>query len=1055
MAKHRSLAALAVGLALALPATPARALTYETIEAGSWIIPVDGCYARPSFMSDTNIKNVFGWTNAQFNARKCNPSSEKDDGLLAAYGMVFRLVRHGVPVKWNIGNPKSSVNSIDFTVSKVGGGAVRKAYFVNGNVTYEATNRFAALANVDYVGAPFVVAKADVPKAMEALAIFNAAGEFNDVDLHVTQVPFSAPVHRTLSGIPRLAILDMTTDWSQDKTNFILDYPAMAHFEPKGSWWDVVTMDEVLADRLTKDDFGIVWVPPAEVVPPLSSRQRDILDKLKGFAEGGGYVVMLDSFIETNEKYMPAQMTNGPGITGNGITAAWGSNSNTERTGADDFRDPLGQYGGITWTGLGGSKYNWRPVGGYKAGVHRPVYSDDTTQANGVKDGWDFCTWRFWDNDHEMGKLIYIGGFHFQDIKASGFRLLLHTLISDAIDTDFPEPPGPDPTSREIVRSSPILAAVDGITTIYQGTLVAENPVPVFSEYLGSTSDELFRFPAVVGHFRGIDASQVPDDGVEHDSLPPGAELFDAADGIPPVTASGCSSHFTAGCRTVFTNTMSGKTPSKVFVNTANVDSLKPFMGAALSDAAGKTLISRVLAGHKVSGAWVSRLGGIDRSTPAVIGRSPLVPLDRPTVAYVGGTDGMLHAICVEASGKCEKAGQELWAYIPRTQLPRLRMNSARVDGSPKVSDVYGDFGGGGPSWKTVLVFQTGSGLATTPGATGVYALDVTDPTKPEILWEVNNTNLGTLSMGTGLGVSMGPVRTANGLRFMVFVQTSNGGQGGAGFHVAALDARNGDLVWEHAQLYPEPRNPDNPSVPATALPAGATAFSSKSVGTIDMVLVPSLYGEVWLLDAATGVSKLGEKPLFRFSSDFNPIGAPVTVFRQGVGGTLRALVVSGGYVDDNVAWSPPDVHQYAVSFAVIPPGETELPIDEKSEGSKPARQFTLDLGAGNRGFAQTTVQGDELFIATDSADVNLSGYGLAGSSGQVRRFDTVTGEQVGETITTTGGAASIEVTGTTAYATGSTRIDRKDLDDFEGEGAATELIFPPTVLRRLWLRVR
>lgn len=161
-------------------------------------------------------------------------------------------------------------------------------------------------------------------------------------------------------------------------------------------------------------------------------------------------------------------------------------------------------------------------------------------------------------------------------------------------------------------------------------------------------------------------------------------------------------------------------------------------------------------------------MGGVVRATPAVIMKSVNVKdlgADRPTVIYVGGWDGMLHAYYAgggagykgpanltslsfpnpPASDKFAKdwstpftngatppLGTELWAFVPATQLPWLDSNNARVDASVVVQDVFADFTGAGTrEWHTVLVFSV--------GLTGneVGALDISNPLRPVLLWHV------------------------------------------------------------------------------------------------------------------------------------------------------------------------------------------------------------------------------------------------------------------------------------------------------------------------------
>lgn len=126
----------------------------------------------------------------------------------------------------------------------------------------------------------------------------------------------------------------------------------------------------------------------------------------------------------------------------------------------------------------------------------------------------------------------------------------------------------------------------------------------------------------------------------------------------------------------------------------------------------------------------------------------------RQGVVYVASNDGMLHAF--DASN-----GQELWAYVPSIVMPNMYKLADStysvnhryfVDGTPTVGDVY--FGG---AWHTILV----GGLNN--GGRGYYALDVTSPLSPAVLWEfTSNTAAGTAYISDAdLGYSYGnPVIT-------------------------------------------------------------------------------------------------------------------------------------------------------------------------------------------------------------------------------------------------------------------------------------------------------
>lgn len=172
-------------------------------------------------------------------------------------------------------------------------------------------------------------------------------------------------------------------------------------------------------------------------------------------------------------------------------------------------------------------------------------------------------------------------------------------------------------------------------------------------------------------------------------------------------------------------------------------------------------------------------LDGIDHSTPSVVGPSGLPPwyfgtqtsdeereaydawrlsenvAQRQTVSYVGSLGGMVHAFQAgryrrgdnprtgikENRGYFESQdygdGTELWAFIPPGAMSRLRalltpgspLALPAVNASPSVQDLA-------LSSPTGAVFRTVLVSAQGVGGEAVFALDVTDPLKPEFLWE-------------------------------------------------------------------------------------------------------------------------------------------------------------------------------------------------------------------------------------------------------------------------------------------------------------------------------
>lgn len=167
-------------------------------------------------------------------------------------------------------------------------------------------------------------------------------------------------------------------------------------------------------------------------------------------------------------------------------------------------------------------------------------------------------------------------------------------------------------------------------------------------------------------------------------------------------------------------------------------------------------------------------LGSIFHSTPIVHGpptelirsesydQFAAAQATRPTMLYVATTDGQLHAFKVAANDASdplkvdELANNELWSFLPPAVLPRLlttyNQQSILLDGQVVVRDVVlerteaqalAGYGSGGPQWRTIL-------LAGGGGGGGYYfALDVTNPTQPEFLWQLSQDFEGADLFGT------------------------------------------------------------------------------------------------------------------------------------------------------------------------------------------------------------------------------------------------------------------------------------------------------------------
>ncbi|MBS1161291.1 MAG: pilus assembly protein PilY [Proteobacteria bacterium] len=181
-------------------------------------------------------------------------------------------------------------------------------------------------------------------------------------------------------------------------------------------------------------------------------------------------------------------------------------------------------------------------------------------------------------------------------------------------------------------------------------------------------------------------------------------------------------------------------------------------------------------------------LGDIINSTPVYVGAPLFSYVDagyadfktsqasRTPIIYTGANDGMLHAF--------DTSGNEVWAFVPTAVMPNLyKLADASyasrhvyfADGTPVVGDIYV-----GGAWKTILV----AGLNS--GGKAYYALDITTPESPTLLWEFTDTNLG-LTYGNPI-----IAKRADGTWVVAFASGYNNTGGDGKGHLYVLNANTG-----------------------------------------------------------------------------------------------------------------------------------------------------------------------------------------------------------------------------------------------------------------------
>jgi type IV pilus assembly protein PilY1 len=591
-----------------------------------------------------------------------------------------------------------------------------------------------------------------------------------------------------------------------------------------------------------------------------------------------------------------------------------------------------------------------RPGKQYKEGTFRML---TTTSSDASKNGWDIYTTRLKDNNRQKGTIIYVTGHSFSE-RAAGSRIVLNTLLNLAYRPDTTETSRSEPVADVVYKPDGTLDKVN----ILSATFLNTPPPSAFPERLNfdKAKPADWVFPYIEGRFRSIPSDKI---GTTLQHYSKDAD-WDASTRLPApgdrriFTVLGSNqtglkkldfklSQLTVGCQD---HASTGKIAAVCDLQEAlgldltgagvseldldqdgTVDAAKAAEVVPRNDMAQHFLqrVRGYCVAHITSdstplhtmtpvvtdcdnrefGEVRSRLGGLDHASPAVVGPSPYLRAERPTVAYIGGLDGQLHAIYLrgtQAGFAPPLPGTELWAFLPKGQLGRLLTNNARVDVSPVVADVFVDYedkNGNGVldagtesdadpdnderntqnfRWRTVLV----SGSGRLGGE--VFALDVTDPVNPIILWDVTaasdnadpadaalktafkwsdregvapNYNRLDLAAKTGpynfadlgdaLEINLVPVRRGNIPSFQLIVSTNGASVGAQQLQVFALDAGTGRKLWQWERPYD--------AGTSNSVPAGTSTLDVDGDGSMDRVYVGDMEGRLWELSIHTGAN--------------------------------------------------------------------------------------------------------------------------------------------------------------------------------------------------------
>jgi type IV pilus assembly protein PilY1 len=354
----------------------------------------------------------------------------------------------------------------------------------------------------------------------------------------------------------------------------------------------------------------------------------------------------------------------------------------------------------------------------------------------------------------------------------------------------------------------------------------------------------------------------------------------------------------------------------------------------------------------------------------------------RQGMVYIGSNDGMLHAFYAATGAMDPTTGQavatgttgstsvtggaEAWTYIPSMVLPTLyhladknygTQHHYYVDGTPVVGDICSsNCTTSSATWKTILV----GGLNS--GGNGYYALDITNPAQPKLLWEFTDPNMGytygnpnivKLSNGQWVvlvtsgynniasapawianhayivgnqytyGSSTYTVQTAytSGATFGTLDTSNASGQpltsGDGHGRLYVLDANSGTLVTSVNGTGWIDTGAGSTTTPSGLARIAAVVVNPTTDNTVQEVYGGDLLGNLWRFDVNNNIGATGyDAQLLVTLQDANGVAQPITERPEvgNVNGNIVVYVGTGRYLGSaDVTATPTPQTMYAI----------------------------------------------------------------------------------------------------------------------------------------------
>ena len=258
--------------------------------------------------------------------------------------------------------------------------------------------------------------------------------------------------------------------------------------------------------------------------------------------------------------------------------------------------------------------------------------------------------------------------------------------------------------------------------------------------------------------------------------------------------------------------------------------------------------------------------GDVVHSRPAIINYNRSgQPANRDLVVFYGSNDGVFHAV---KGGQDATDGSELWGFVAPEFFSKFgrQYSASPVINNASSSTAKPYFADGPISTLTIdangdnAIDSTTTGdkaylyVGMRRGGRFLYALDVTDPTSPKLLWKIDNTTAGFSELGQTWAEAK--VATIAGYANKVLIMSAgydpvandSATQGTAtmGRGVYVIDAITGVPIWFAGPTAATGVTSTVVSGMTYAIPADASPIDSDGDGFVDRIYLADTGGNVW-----------------------------------------------------------------------------------------------------------------------------------------------------------------------------------------------------------------